>query len=157
MRGATSQPSLHDLAKLDTEQASVDGIIQFPEGLDNLSVAAAGTPTSETSGLIATAKEVCADGASRGATDVADSRPLCVANDIVDLMPVVDYVIRVVRSGITTKRVVAVLGHHRTHRRQGAGHRVQRHPRLHHPVRLLLRLLQLVIRLGGLVWARWPR
>lgn len=35
---------------------------------------------------------------------MVNSSPLCLANDVVDLMPVVDYVILVVRSGITTEK-----------------------------------------------------
>lgn len=102
--GATSAQSLQDMAKLDTERATIDEIIQFPEGVDNLFVAAAGAATREVSAVIAAARGVCVEGARRGATVIVDSSPLSVANDTVDLLPVVDYVILVVRSGMSTEK-----------------------------------------------------
>ncbi len=53
--------------------------------------------------MIEAAKEVATIGREEGATVLFDSSPIQAANDVVDLLPVVDYVILVVRAGRTTE------------------------------------------------------
>lgn len=96
--GAQRNPSLQDLASLDVNRPTVDEIVQATP-VDNLYVAAAGDATREVAGLVDAAKTVCAEAVARGATVVIDSSPLQAANDTLDLLPVVDYVILVLRVG----------------------------------------------------------
>lgn len=100
--GVPRQPSLADMAKLDTARATIDEVVHR-RGDSSLYVAPAGKGTREVSGLIEAAREVATEGRRRGATVLIDSSPLQAANDPVDLLPVVDYVILVVRAGRTTE------------------------------------------------------
>lgn len=96
--GAERSPSLQDLATLDLERPSIDDVVQ-QTAFSNLYVATAGGATREVAGLVEAAKEVAAEAVARGATVVIDSSPLQAANDTLDLLPAVDYVIVVVRVG----------------------------------------------------------
>lgn len=100
--GVARQPSLYDMARLDVARATVDEVVHR-RGETSLYVAPAGKGTREVSGLIEAAKEVAAEGRRRGATVLIDSSPLQAANDPVDLLPAVDYVLLVVRAGRTTE------------------------------------------------------
>lgn len=100
--GVPRVPSLQDLARLDMERATIDDVVQ-QTSQDNLYVAAAGPATREVAGLIDAAKEVSLEATRRGATVIIDSSPIQAANDTVDLLPVADFVILVVRAGRTTE------------------------------------------------------
>lgn len=96
--GAQRSPSLQDLARLDIERPTVDEVVQ-QVGIDNLYVATAGDATREVSGLVQAARDLCFEAMARGATVIVDSSPLQAANDTLDLLPAVDHVIIVVRTG----------------------------------------------------------
>lgn len=102
LMGVPRQPSLLDMAQMSLDRPTIDDVVhqsRFP----SLYVAPAGKGTREVSGSIEAAKQVAREAAARGATVVFDSSPLQAANDTIDLLPVVDYVILVVRSGRSTE------------------------------------------------------
>lgn len=96
--GASKSPSLQDLATMTLQRPSIDDVVQQTQ-VPNLYVATAGGATREVAGLVEAAKEVTTEAVARGATVVIDSSPLQAANDTLDLLPAVDYVIIVVRVG----------------------------------------------------------
>ena len=96
--GAKRSPSLQDLATLAIERPTVDEVVQTTQH-ENLYVATAGDATREVTGLVEAAKQVCHEAVARGGTVIIDSSPLQAANDTLDLLPAVDYVIIVVRVG----------------------------------------------------------
>lgn len=96
--GADPASSLQDLATLSVDRPTVDDIVR-PTQYDHLYAASAGEATREVAGLVEATKEVCTEAVARGATVVIDSSPLQAANDTLDLLPVVDYVIFVLRVG----------------------------------------------------------
>lgn len=100
--GVPRDPSLQDMARLDVGRASVDDVVHKSR-YEGLWVAPAGRGTREVVGLIEAAREVCDESKRRGATVVVDSSPLQAANDTIDLLPSVDYVIMVIRAGSTTE------------------------------------------------------
>lgn len=99
--GGKRSPSLADRAELSTERPSVDEVVQGTLA-EHLWIAAAGDPTHEVGGRLEAAREVAAEAAARGGTVLIDSSPLRVSNDPIDLLPIVDEVILVVRAGRTT-------------------------------------------------------
>ncbi len=99
--GAPSSPSLRDAAVLSDSRATVDQVV-LPSGQSHLWSVASGPPTTEVGGRLQATREVAAEAARRGATVVIDSSPLRVSNDPIDLLPVVDEVILVVRAGKST-------------------------------------------------------
>lgn len=102
LMGVPRSPSLHDMAQMTLDRPTVDDVVhqsRFP----SLYVAPAGKGTREVAGSIEAAKEVATVAVERGATVVFDSSPLQAANDTIDLLPVVDYVIVVVRAGRSTE------------------------------------------------------
>lgn len=98
--GVPRSPSLQDLALLDIQRPSIDDVVQQTEFRD-LYVAVAGEPTREVAGLAEAARAVCAEAVARGATVIIDSSPIQATNDALDLLPIADYVILVVRAGKT--------------------------------------------------------
>jgi Mrp family chromosome partitioning ATPase len=98
---ARRSPSLQDHAAMSPERASVDEVV-MPASVPNLWVAASGKPTREVSNLVPPTLDLIRECARRGATVIVDSPPLQAANDTVDMLPVVDQVILVVRSGEAT-------------------------------------------------------
>lgn len=106
MLGVPREPSMQDMARLDVNRAGVDDVVH-QRGDSSLYVAPAGKGTREVSGLIEAAKVVATAGRERGATVLFDSAPLQAANDTLDLLPVVDYVILVVRSGRSTEAAMS--------------------------------------------------
>jgi Mrp family chromosome partitioning ATPase/capsular polysaccharide biosynthesis protein len=98
MLGARQAPTIRDLAEGAPGTMAVVDVVHETEHPD-LYVAPAGAPTREVSGVIGAAKRVVREALGRGVMVVIDSSPLQVANDTLDLLPVVDYVIIVVRSG----------------------------------------------------------
>ncbi|HMR94747.1 MAG TPA: CpsD/CapB family tyrosine-protein kinase [Microthrixaceae bacterium] len=102
LMGVPRQPSILDMAQMSLDRPTVDDVVhqtRFP----SLYAAPAGKGTREVAGSIEAAKEVAREAVARGATVVFDSSPLQAANDTIDLLPVVDYVILVVRSGRSTE------------------------------------------------------
>lgn len=98
MLGARQSPTIRDLAEGAPGTMAVVDVVHETEHSD-LYVAPAGSPTREVSGVIGAAKRVVREALGRGVMVVIDSSPLQVANDTLDLLPIVDYVIIVVRSG----------------------------------------------------------
>lgn len=99
--GVPRTPSLQDLAILDIERPSIDEVVQQTDFQD-LYVAVAGNPTREVAGMVEAVKAVCAESVARGATVIIDSSPIQATNDALDLLPLADYVILVVRAGKTS-------------------------------------------------------
>ena len=98
--GVSTSPSLQDFAKLDVDRPTVDDIVQQTHARDLYAVAS-GKGTREVAGLADATIELCREGVRRGATVVLDSSPIKAANDTIDLLPVVDYVVLVVRAGVS--------------------------------------------------------
>lgn len=99
--GIEASPGLAELAALTPHRPSVDEVVQMT-GVPNLWAAAAGPPTLEVEARLQAAREVASEAARRGGTVLIDSSPLGVTNDSIDLLPVVDEVILVVRAGQST-------------------------------------------------------
>jgi len=96
--GVDREPSVQDFAKLDIDRPSVDEVVHTTDHA-SLYVAPAGPATREVARLVEAAKELVEVACERGATVIIDSSPLQAANDTLDLLPVVDYVILVLRAG----------------------------------------------------------
>lgn len=101
--GVAQEPSLQDFARMDVDRPSVDDIVHTTK-YDSLYVAPAGKSTREVSTLVGAVSELVDVARERGATIVVDSSPLLAANDTLDLLPVIDYVILVVRAGRSSEQ-----------------------------------------------------
>lgn len=99
--GASGTYTLQDRARLDVNRPTIDDVVQ-PTAVDDLWIVPSGPSTREVVRLSQTAAEVMAEAARRGATVVVDTSPLQATNDTVDLLPYVDHIILVVRSGRST-------------------------------------------------------
>lgn len=99
--GVGSSPSLRDLARAGPG-GSVDQVVHSTLN-PNLWVAPCGPPTREVADLVEATKRLCIETCERGGTVVLDSSPLRAASDTLELLPVVDHVIMIVRSGRTTE------------------------------------------------------
>lgn len=104
--GTPRQPSLQDLAYSDGTAVTIDDVVH-PADQDHLWVAASGKPTRETVGPLRAARDVIAEAVRRGGMVVIDSPPVLAANDSVELVESADYVVLVVRSGLSTRRALA--------------------------------------------------
>jgi Mrp family chromosome partitioning ATPase len=104
--GAAPSPSLADRAELTLDRPSIDDVVQA-SATPHLWMAAGGPPSFEVGTRLEAAREVALEGARRGATVLIDSPPLRVANDSIDLFPVVDGLILIVRAGRTTQKSLA--------------------------------------------------
>ncbi|MCB1258393.1 MAG: hypothetical protein KDB26_14880, partial [Microthrixaceae bacterium] len=98
--GVPQSPGIREHARLDVDRPTLDQIVH-PTTHENLFVASSGKPGKEVVGLADAAKELIAEAVAEGATVIVDTSPIEVANDAIDLLPVVDHVILVVRSGRT--------------------------------------------------------
>ena len=103
--GVPSTPGLREHARMDLDRPTLDQIVT-PTAHQHLFVAPSGSPGKDVVGLADAARELIAEAVSQGATVLVDTSPLEVANDAVDLLPAVDDVILVVRSGRTTRRAL---------------------------------------------------
>ncbi len=103
--GVPSTPGLREHARMDLDRPTLDQIVT-PTAHEHLYVAPSGSPGKDVVGLADAARELIAEAVSQGATVLVDTSPLEVANDAVDLLPAVDDVILVVRSGRTTQRAL---------------------------------------------------
>lgn len=101
--GLAPSPSIQDFARLDLDRPTIDDIVQQTHVRDLYGVAP-GPGTREVARLIDATIELCEGAVSRGATVVVDSSPVKAANDTIDLLPAVDYVILVVRAGVSTEK-----------------------------------------------------
>ena len=104
--GAAASPSLADRAELTLDRPSIDDVVQA-SATPHLWMAAGGPPSFEVGTRLEAAREVALEAARRGATVLIDSPPLRVANDSIDLFPVVDGLILIVRAGRTTQKSLA--------------------------------------------------
>lgn len=103
--GAPSHPGIRDFAQIAMERPTAAQVVKQTR-YANLHVAPAGAGGKEIAGLPGATKEICAQAVDQGATVVIDSSPLEVANDTIDLLPAVDQVIVLVRSGHTAVRTL---------------------------------------------------
>ncbi|MFM7069997.1 MAG: hypothetical protein ACKOYM_11135 [Actinomycetes bacterium] len=99
--GSDTSVTMADLAQLDVHRPSIDQVVR-PTSMPHLWTAASGPPTYDVGLRLEAAREIAEEAARRGATVLIDSTPIRVANDTVDLLPVVDEVLLVVRTGRTT-------------------------------------------------------
>ncbi len=99
--GTRELPSLQEAAELSMTRLTVDQVV-LPTEVPHLWSVSAGPPTTEVGPRLAAARDVASEAARRGATVIIDSSPLRVSNDPIDLLPVVDEVILVVRAGKST-------------------------------------------------------
>lgn len=99
--GAPASPGIREHSVLDIDRPTARQIVHAT-GHRNLYVSPSGEPHKEVVGLADAAKDLIVTAVEEGATVVVDTSPVEVANDAIDLLPVVDDVIVVVRSGRTT-------------------------------------------------------
>ena len=99
--GSDTTVTLADRARYDIDRPTIDQVVR-PTDVPHLWTAASGPPTYDVGLRIDAAREVAEEAARRGATVLIDSTPIRVANDTIDLLPVADEVLLVVRTGRTT-------------------------------------------------------
>jgi Mrp family chromosome partitioning ATPase/capsular polysaccharide biosynthesis protein len=99
--GSDTTVTLADRARYDIDRPTIDQVVR-PSDVPHLWTAASGPPTYDVGLRIDAAREVAEEAARRGATVLIDSTPIRVANDTIDLLPVADEVLLVVRTGRTT-------------------------------------------------------
>jgi Mrp family chromosome partitioning ATPase len=99
--GSDTAVTLADRARYDIDRPTIDQVDR-PTDVPHLWTAASGPPTYDVGLRIDAAREVAEEAARRGATVLIDSTPIRVANDTIDLLPVADEVLLVVRTGRTT-------------------------------------------------------
>lgn len=96
--GVTEGPTIADLTGPVEQRPKVDEVVR-PTKFANLYLALSGRPTRDVSELIAATRQLVAQAASQDAMVIIDTSPLNASSDALDLLPVVDHVIMVVRSG----------------------------------------------------------
>lgn len=101
--GVPQSPGIREHARLDVDRPTLDQIVH-PTVHEHLFVTPSGAPGKEVVGLADAAKELITEAVAQGATVIVDTSPVEVANDAIDLLPVVDHVILIVRSGRTVKK-----------------------------------------------------
>ncbi|UDY33922.1 polysaccharide biosynthesis tyrosine autokinase [Dermatobacter hominis] len=116
--GSATQPGIRDLARLDVHRPTHPEVVHGTPTA-HLWVAPSGPATKEVVGLAEAARELIADAAQQGGTVLVDSCPVEAANDAIDLLPVVDEVILIVRSGRTARstleNTIELLRQHNAH------------------------------------------
>ncbi len=103
--GTPGRPGIREHARLDLDRPAAADIL-YPTAHPRLFVAPAGAPGKEVVGLAGAAQGIAKAGAREGAVVMIDTSPVEAANDTIDLLPAVDEVIIVVRSGRTTRRTL---------------------------------------------------
>ena len=98
MLGAEPGATVSDMIGPVDERPPLDQVVR-PTKFPNLYMALSGQPTRDVSDLIAATRQLVAQAAAQRATVIIDTSPLNAASDPLDLLPVVDHVIMVVRSG----------------------------------------------------------
>lgn len=101
--GVPATPGIREHARLDIDRPTADQIVH-PTSHDDLFVAPSGAAGKEVVGLADAARSLIAEAVAEGATVLVDTSPVEVANDAIDLLPVVDQVILVVRSGRSARK-----------------------------------------------------
>ena len=100
--GIEPGPTIADLTLPVGERPKVDQVVR-PTKFANLYLALSGQPTRDVSELIAATRQLVNQAAAQNATVIIDTSPLNASSDSLDLLPVVDHVIMVVRSGRSTE------------------------------------------------------
>ena len=100
--GIEPGPTIADLTGPAADRPKVDQVVR-PTKFTNLYLALSGQPTRDVSELIAATRQLVNQAASQNATVIIDTSPLNASSDSLDLLPVVDHVIMVVRSGRSTE------------------------------------------------------
>ena len=100
--GIEAGPTIADLTGPAERRPKVDQVVR-PTKFPNLYLALSGRPTRDVSELIAATRQLVTQAASQNATVIIDTSPLNASSDALDLLPVVDHVIMVVRSGRSTE------------------------------------------------------
>jgi Mrp family chromosome partitioning ATPase len=100
--GIDAGPTIADLTGPAERRPKVDQVVR-PTKFPNLYLALSGRPTRDVSELIAATRQLVSQAASQNATVIIDTSPLNASSDALDLLPVVDHVIMVVRSGRSTE------------------------------------------------------
>ncbi len=100
--GIEPGPTIADLTLPVGERPKVDQVVR-PTKFTNLYLALSGQPTRDVSELIAATRQLVNQAANQNATVIIDTSPLNASSDSLDLLPVVDHVIMVVRSGRSTE------------------------------------------------------
>lgn len=100
--GVEAGPTIADLTGPAEDRPKVDQVVR-PTKFANLYLALSGQPTRDVSELIAATRQLVSQAASQNATVIIDTSPLNASSDSLDLLPVVDHVIMVVRSGRSTE------------------------------------------------------
>jgi Mrp family chromosome partitioning ATPase len=112
--GVPGRPGIRDVLS-DAAAGPIETAVH-PTAWPELFAAAAGLGSPDVIGMADVACQLAGRAVSGGATVLIDSCPMSVANDTIDLLPVVDHVILVVRSGHTTRdsieEAVVTLGHY---------------------------------------------
>lgn len=103
--GVPQTPGIREHARLDVDRPTLEQIV-YPTTHENLFVAPSGAPGKEMIGLADATKELIAEAVAEGATVIVDTSPVEIANDAIDLLPSVDHVILVVRSGRTVRKAL---------------------------------------------------
>jgi capsular exopolysaccharide synthesis family protein len=103
--GVSAAPGIREHARLDIDRPSIEQIVHSTNHED-LYVAPSGVPGKEVAGMAEATRELIHEAVAQGATVVVDTSPVEVANDAIDLLPAVDEVILVVRSGRTSRRAL---------------------------------------------------
>ncbi|MBK7324193.1 MAG: CpsD/CapB family tyrosine-protein kinase [Candidatus Microthrix sp.] len=98
MLGAEPGATVSDMTGPVDERPPLDQVVR-PTKFPNLYMALSGQPTRDVSDLIAATRQLVAQAAAQRATVIIDTSPLNASSDPLDLLPVVDHVIMVVRSG----------------------------------------------------------
>lgn len=101
--GVAPEPGLHELAAYDPERPGVDEVVQAGP-IEGLWVVTSGHPGPLTTEIVGAVSNVIDVATSRGATVVVDSSPLLATADVMELLPLVDHVIYVIRNGRTTRK-----------------------------------------------------
>ena len=100
--GVEPGATIADLTGPAEGRPTVDQVVR-PTKFTNLYLALAGQPSRDVSELIAATKQLVSQAAAQNATVIIDTSPLNASSDALDLLPVVDHVIMVVRSGRSTE------------------------------------------------------
>jgi Mrp family chromosome partitioning ATPase len=101
--GVQAEPGLTDLAEYRVDRPHIDDVVQ-PGPIDDLWVLPSGHAGPLTTEMVQAVAEAIQVATARGATVVIDSSPLLATADVMELIPLVDHVVYVIRNGRTTRR-----------------------------------------------------
>lgn len=101
--GADPEPGLTELAEYRVDRPGIDDVVQ-PGPIDDLWVLPSGHAGPLTSEMVHAVSDVIDVATGRGATVLVDSSPLLATADVMELIPLVDHVLFVIRNGRTTRR-----------------------------------------------------